>query len=200
MDGDVEVGVKIVQSSSTLPGACPNTPGNPRKRKQSHQKQPVLSRAQGALHTAIFMSLVDYKLIVSHSHSCGPVVPPGVIIGPCWLLPMATILWLIMGRCIMPKLLEDMPPGSDVMAGVLPRDRIPSLEPVDVFPGLSKSIAGDMSAPPLLLCLRWRFDDTFTTGRDMAEAPGPGVGFGGAAAIGITPFPPIPPADEPVLP
>jgi hypothetical protein len=107
----------------------------------------------------------------------------------------------MVGRCPKPKALDDMPPGSEpemVVGGAI--DRTPaSLELVEAPPGLSMSILGDISAPPLLLCLRWRFDDT-VAGRTREEAPGPGVDFGGAAAMGTTPFPPMPPADEPVLP
>lgn len=57
----------------------------------------------------------------------------------------------------------------------------------------------------VLLCLRWRFGATDTLGRWVAgaAAPGPGVALSGAAAIGITPFPPLifaAPAEEPTEP
>jgi hypothetical protein len=89
---------------------------------------------------------------------------------------------------------------------VEPSDRAASLEPVE-FSGLSTSMPPPLalplptlSAPALLLCLRWRFDDmVIERGSDAAPAPGPGVFLGGAAAIGTTPFPPTAPPDDPAL-
>jgi hypothetical protein len=80
--------------------------------------------------------------------------------------------------------------GMFVVCGVEPSDLTASLESVE-FAGLSISMPEIESAPPDLLCLRWRFEDDMPVidrGRD--EAPGPGVDFGGAAAMGTTPFPP----------
>jgi hypothetical protein len=72
-----------------------------------------------------------------------------------------------------------------------------SFDPVE-FSGLSISmLLIDCSITTLLLCLRWRFDEddederAAVRGRDAA--PGPGVLFGGAAAMGTTPFPPTSP-------
>lgn len=102
-----------------------------------------------------------------------------------------------MGRCAMLKLLgimgiECIPPGVD------PRDRAASFEPVELL-GLSISMLTGVSGGPLLLCRRWRFDDT-VTGLVIAAAPGPGAVLGGAAAMGTTPLPPETPVDDPVLP
>ena len=48
----------------------------------------------------------------------------------------------------------------------------------------------------LLLCRRCRFDDEVgALWIEDAPAPGPGLVFGGAAAIGTTPFPPTAPLD-----
>lgn len=66
-----------------------------------------------------------------------------------------------------------------------------SLEPVE-FSGESTSMLS--MALTLLLCRRCRFGAVATVGRGTLEAaPGPGVAFGGAAAIGTTPFPPLTP-------
>lgn len=76
-----------------------------------------------------------------------------------------------------------MAPEMEGMLGV-----VPSCRPT-VSPGPSMSMA-DEDAPSLLLCLRCLLDGA-VAGRDMDdEAPGPGVVFSGAAAIGITPLPP----------
>lgn len=65
--------------------------------------------------------------------------------------------------------------------------------------GLSRSIVLEViSALPLLLCLRCLFDDVAVFLMD--DAPGPGAVFGGAAAMGTTPLPPMAAADDPVLP
>lgn len=103
-----------------------------------------------------------------------------------------------MGRCVMPKPLArprlaefDMVPNPLLE----PSERAVSLDPVE-FSGLSMSIV--LSAA-LLLCLRCLLADTATV-RGSAEAPGPGVDFGGAAAIGTTPFPPTAPFAVPAFP
>ena len=86
------------------------------------------------------------------------------------------------------------------VCGVDPSDLAASLEPVE-FAGLSMSIPEMDSAPPDLLCLLWRLEDDMPVmdrGRD--EAPGPGVDFGGAAAIGTTPFTPTALDEEPAPP
>lgn len=71
--------------------------------------------------------------------------------------------------------------------------RAASLDPVDS--GLSMSIT--VASVMLLLCRRCRLEDT-VAGLEADEAPGPGLVFGGAAAIGTTPLPPT--ALEPEFP
>ena len=95
----------------------------------------------------------DYRLIVSHSHSCGPAELPGPpSIDPCWP-PKAPRPWPMADRCPKLKLLDDMPPGRVDVETDDVRGRAASFEPVDVPPGLSMSILGDISGP-LLLCRR----------------------------------------------
>jgi hypothetical protein len=74
----------------------------------------------------------------------------------------------------------------------IPIDFAASLEPVE-FSGESISMLSIALA--LLLCLRCRFGATALDRGilDAAAAPGPGVAFGGAAAMGITPLPPLTP-------
>lgn len=142
-----------------------------------------------------------HRLIVSHSHSCGPVpVPAGVIVRADCPLGMPAIMpGPTTGRCVMPKLLaKPRLAAFDIAPNPLldPNERAASLDPVE-FSGLSMSIT--LSPPALLLCLRCRFADiAIVRGRDAA--PGPGVDLGGAAAIGTTPFPPTAAAAEPALP
>jgi hypothetical protein len=102
---------------------------------------------------------------------------------------------LIIGRCWATlKLPGIMPPIDGIL---VPRARAASLEPVELV-GLSMSMLAWLSALPVLLCLRCRLEDVLL--REPEEAPGPGVTFIGAAAMGTTDFPPIIPADDPVLP
>jgi hypothetical protein len=63
-----------------------------------------------------------------------------------------------------------------------------SLEPVE-FSGLSMSISPEISISVVLLCRLWRLE-LMDIDRDTEDAPGPGVDFGGAAAMGTTPLPP----------
>jgi hypothetical protein len=72
----------------------------------------------------------------------------------------------------------------------IPIDFAASFDPVE-FSGESRSMLS--IALTLLLCLLCLLGATatFPLGRLDAAAPGPGVAFGGAAAIGITPFPPL---------
>lgn len=94
----------------------------------------------------------------------------------------------------MVKLAVDMPPGNPVESPVEePIGRMASFDPVDS--GLSMSMPITPSPPLFLLWRRCRFEDT-ATGRDIEEAPGPGLAFGGAAAIGTTPLPPEMPLVE----
>ena len=86
--------------------------------------------------------------------------------------------------------------GKGVNPPVEPSERAASLEPVE-FSGLSMSMI--WSPPALLLWRRWRFEP-MVDDLETEAAPGPGVLFGGAAAMGMTPFPPTTPADEPALP
>lgn len=86
----------------------------------------------------------------------------------------------------------------------IPRDFAASLEPVE-FVGESISMAPLLSiAETDLLCRRWRFGATTTERGTLDAAPGPGVAFKGAAAMGITPLPPltpvVPPPEEPAEP
>jgi hypothetical protein len=71
-----------------------------------------------------------------------------------------------------------------------------SLLPV-LFSGLSTSMAWSMAETDLL-CRRCRFGATACEreAEAVAAAPGPGVAFGGAAAMGTTPLPP----EIPVVP
>lgn len=92
----------------------------------------------------------------------------------------------------MPKLLDSIEVDNDAMVGVLPMDRHGSLDPA-VSLGLSISIPEEPSVPALLLCLRCRLDEAEAApDREADDAPGPGVAFGGAAAMGTTPLPPAP--------
>lgn len=98
----------------------------------------------------------------------------------------------------MPKLLAVMPPGIMVeRVGVELSGRKASLDEVEF--GLSMSMLVGASPLTLLLCRRCRFEEV-VRGLDIDEAPGPGLVFGGAAAIGTTPFPPTAPLEDPVLP
>jgi len=84
-----------------------------------------------------------------------------------------------------------------------PMDLAASLDPVE-FSGLSISIPPlpepvFWSPPALLLWRRCRLEPMVAVlVRDAA--PGPGALFGGAAAMGTTPFPPTTPLEEPALP
>jgi hypothetical protein len=87
-------------------------------------------------------------------------------------------------------------------AAFLSIDFAASFEPVE-FSGESTSMLS--IALTLLLCLRCRLGATATLLRGMLEAaaPGPGVAFGGAAAMGTTPFPPlipVVPTEDPAEP
>lgn len=112
----------------------------------------------------------------------------------------AIIVVPTIGRCVMPNPLARPRLAEPDMPNPLldPKDRAASFEPVE-FSGLSMSILPLLSPPALLLCLRCRLAETVTD-RGMEAAPGPGVDFGGAAAIGTTPLPPTAPAAEPALP
>jgi len=65
-----------------------------------------------------------------------------------------------------------------------------------------------MSMPPvlsavltLLECRRWRLGAIGVARGTLLAAPGPGVDFGGAAAMGTTPFRPVlPPPELPAEP
>lgn len=108
----------------------------------------------------------------------------------------------IIGRCVIPNpLVRATLPGLGIplmkpLAELT--DRAASLEPVELA-GLSMSIPpADSLVPALLLLRRCRLEDPdVPTLRVTAAAPGPGVFFGGAAAIGITPFPPTAPLADP---
>lgn len=90
------------------------------------------------------------------------------------------------------KLFGTIPPGRiDVWLWEV---RIASFEPVEVV-GLSKSIPDGISPAVLLLCLRCRFDDVAEL-LAIADAPGPGIALGGAAAMGMTPLPPMAAAED----
>lgn len=118
-------------------------------------------------------------------------MPPGIIPpGPIGLVvmpnPFASPMFVIL-------------PPEEIF---IPTDFAASLEPVE-FSGESTSMLS--IALTLLLCLRWRFGATATFDRGMldAAAPGPGVAFGGAAAMGTTPFPPlipVVPTEDPAEP
>lgn len=107
----------------------------------------------------------------------------------------------IIGRCVMPNpLVKATLPGLGIPA-MKPlaelTDRAASLEPVE-FAGLSTSMPPARSDPALLLLRRWRLEEpAVPTLRVNEAAPGPGVFLGGAAAIGMTPFPPTAPVTEP---
>ena len=99
----------------------------------------------------------------------------------------------------MPKLFDSMVLEIDDMPG-WPIDLDISLGGEDSL-GLSISMPEAPSAPTLLLCLRCLLDETDACpDREADEAPGPGVALGGAAAMGITPFPPAAAALAPKLP
>jgi hypothetical protein len=117
----------------------------------------------------------------------------------------------------MPGIIPPGPIGLDVMPNpfaspmvvmlppegmFIPIDFAASLDPVE-FSGESTSMLS--IALTLLLCLRCRLGATAMFDRGMldAAAPGPGVAFGGAAAIGTTPFPPlipVVPTEDPAEP
>jgi len=88
-------------------------------------------------------------------------------------------------------------PGGRVLLLGAPPGRVESLDAVELL-GLSRSIVGGTSVALLLLCLRCLFDDAVAF-LAMEDAPGPGVVFGGAAAMGTTPLPPMA-ATAPLLP
>jgi hypothetical protein len=84
----------------------------------------------------------------------------------------------------------------------IPTDFAASFDPVE-FSGESTSIFS--MALTLLLCRLCLFGATVTFVRGMldAAAPGPGVSFGGAAAMGTTPLPPlipVVPTEDPAEP
>jgi len=67
--------------------------------------------------------------------------------------------------------------------------------------GPSMSMPEPSAVPPDFECRRCRFDTTGTVRATLLAAPGPGVDFGGAAAMGTTGFPPtVPPAELPADP
>src|SRR6187549_2383773 len=105
--------------------------------------------------------------------------------------------WPMLKPFVRPALLD-----VDILESPLvdPMDWAASLEPVE-FSGLSMSILLETSLTAVLLSRRWRFDDReIVLGRGAEPAaPGPGVFFGGAAAIGITPLPPTAPFEDPAL-
>lgn len=109
-----------------------------------------------------------------------------------------------------------MPPGAIGARGLMPYDPdiiVLEMEPMAdawlrdraasfglaISPGASRSMPLEVSEPTLLLCRRWRFDDA-AADRDADDAPGPGVAFGGAAAMGTAPFTPVVPTEEPMFP
>lgn len=102
----------------------------------------------------------------------------------------------VLGRWFKLKLLADMPPGKLESPAEEPKGRGPSIELVES--GLSISIDTGTSPPMLLLWRRCRFEEA-VAGRciDIDEAPGPGLVFGGAAAMGTTPLPPTAPEEGP---
>ena len=108
-------------------------------------------------------------------------------------LEMLIMLWLPMGRWLMPNAFE-RPRFVALCACGMPACCPPGLSLGDAFSGLSMS----MSLPASLLCRRWRFE--LVAERDSDDAPGPGAALGGADAIGTTPLPPTGPPDAPVLP
>jgi hypothetical protein len=76
-----------------------------------------------------------------------------------------------------------------------------SLELVELS-GLSMSmLVNDVCSIAMILLLyrRWRFEEEAAGAvvRGSAAAPGPGMAFAGAAAMGTTPFPPTAPLVEP---
>jgi hypothetical protein len=81
----------------------------------------------------------------------------------------------------------------------IPSDFAASLEPVELS---GESISILSMALTLLLCRLCLFGATviFDRGPVDAAAPGPGVAFGGAAAIGTTPLPPVTPVVPEVEP
>lgn len=91
----------------------------------------------------------------------------------------------------MPKLLA-RPVLLPLPMMLIPTDFAASLDPVE-FSGESISMLSAALAP--LLCLLCLLGAAAELVRGMldAAAPGPGVSFGGAAAIGTTPFPPLTP-------
>lgn len=146
------------------------------------------------------MAKSNQRLIVSHSHSCAPVE----LFEPCipfgWLPLNDIILDPAMGRWPIVKLLLDINVVEiEGMLGVAPRERAISTEPTKLL-GASISMADDANKPSPLLCRRCRFEEA-VEGRELDdEAPGPGVAFGGAAAIGTTPLPPAATAVVPAFP
>lgn len=97
---------------------------------------------------------LPYRLIVSHSHSCGPApAPVFTVLGAP--LDMPIIPWPITGRCVMPKALVSpklpwllMPPRNPLDELT---DGAASLEPVESW-GLSMSmLLGSLGATLLLL-------------------------------------------------
>lgn len=148
------------------------------------------------------------RLMVSHSHSCGPApAPPVGRTEPDWPLDKFVMLDPTNGRWDMLK-----PPTDPRLLVLVPAklwlevsDRAASLEPVE-SPGLSMSIAAAAAAiaawsrpPAPLLWRRWRLEPVAAE-RDTEAAPGPGALLGGAAAMGTTPLPPTTPLVDPVLP
>lgn len=139
-----------------------------------------------------------YKLIVSHSHSCGPARwLPGPAKGRCVALlpakPPARFRLLELG-CIADRPCAELEPRGRVI------DIAASFELV-VLSGLSISmpvLESACSTATLLLCRRCRFEEEDAADvRGKEAAPGPGRFLIGAAAMGITPLPPAIMVDEP---
>ena len=147
--------------------------------------------------------------MVNHSHSCGPVpvpltpfcvrtIPGGGAIPPGMTTPPGPT-----GRVILKPLTRpifDILPPAPIMP--IPTDLAASLDPVE-FVGESISMVSIALTP--LLCLLCLFGAVAVVerGRVAAAAPGPGVSFGGAAAMGTTPFPPlipVAPTEDPAEP
>ena len=154
--------------------------------------------------------------MVNHSHSCGPVPAPATPFGPpidipfggppippipAIPIPPGPIGLVVIPNPLASPMFVMLPPPVPIMP--MPNGFAASFEPVE-FSGESMSMVS--IALTLLLCRLCRFGATATFARGAldAAAPGPGVAFRGAAAIGTTPLPPlivvVPPIEEPADP
>ena len=124
----------------------------------------------------VFRDFPHYKLIVNHSHSCGPLWGDR----PCPIAPMG----------ILPRFWFCIIFGAAGVGGSF------LLGAEGIFPLVSSASAISSSCTPLLLCRRARLGGTLI---DRFWAALAGCGLGGPGAMGTTP-PAFEPVEVPVAP